>query len=58
MIKILPLLAVWIFAPHLIWMAIGSQLLYASRLARRQRMTTRVQRLIHTHIHLAPSTLS
>lgn len=49
MIKILPLLAIWIFAPPFVFVAIGSQLIYASRQARRQRLMTRAYRLIQSH---------
>jgi len=58
MIKILPLLAIWIFAPPLVFVAIGSQLIYASRQTRRQRMTTRAHRLIQSHTQLASSTFA
>lgn len=50
--KLLLLVMIGIFAPPLLWLACGSQLVYASRLARRQRLAQRAHRLIHTH---APS---
>ncbi len=49
MIKLLPVLAVGIFAPPLIWMAVGGQLIYASQRARRQRLESNTSRLIHAH---------
>ncbi|MCP9469157.1 MAG: hypothetical protein NNA31_04055 [Nitrospira sp.] len=47
--KLLLLVMIGIFAPPFLWFACGSQLVYASRLARRQRLTQRAHRLIHTH---------
>lgn len=52
MIKMLVLVVVSLFAPPFLWFACGSQLVYASRLARRQRLTQRAHRLIHTHASL------
>ncbi|CUQ67310.1 exported protein of unknown function [Candidatus Nitrospira inopinata] len=47
--KLLLLVTIGIFAPPFLWLACGSQLVYASRLARRQRLIQRAHRLIHTH---------
>ncbi|MCS6285383.1 MAG: hypothetical protein H8K08_08125 [Nitrospira sp.] len=58
MIKALPLLAIWIFAPPLVFVAIGSQLIYASHLMRRQRLIDRTQQRIRTHTLLAAGDLS
>ena len=53
MIKALPLLAIWIFAPPLVFVAIGSQLIYASHQMRCQRLIDRAQQRIQTHALLA-----
>ncbi len=58
MIKALPLLAIWIFAPPLVFVAIGSQLIYASHQMRRQRLIDRAQQRIRTHTLLAAGHLS
>lgn len=57
MLKIFSLIVVWIFAPSLIFLAVGSQLIYASQQARHQRLTTRAQQLIQSHTQLTSSTL-
>jgi hypothetical protein len=49
MVKLSLLVLVGIFAPPLLWLACGGQLVYASRLARRQRLAERAHRLIHAH---------
>lgn len=49
MLKIFSLLVVWTFAPSLIFLAIGSQLIYASQQARGRRLTIRAQQLIQSH---------
>jgi hypothetical protein len=49
MIKTVSLLAIWIFAPPLVLVAVGSQLIYASYQVRRRRLSERTQRLIHAH---------
>lgn len=58
MIKALPLLAIWIFAPPLVFVAIGSQLIYASHQMRRRRLVDRAQQRIRTHTLLAAGDLS
>lgn len=47
--KTLVLVLLSIFAPPLLWFACGGQLIYASRLARRRRLTDKTHLLIRTH---------
>jgi hypothetical protein len=54
MSKVLPLLAISIFAPSLVWMAIGGQLIYLSQVVRRRRLKTRTDRFIQAHARPAP----
>lgn len=55
MAKILPLLAVGVFAPPLFWLVAGAQLIYASQQARSSRLYGKTERLIGLHSGMAPS---
>lgn len=46
-----------IFAPPLVWLMLGGQLIYASRLVRRRRLTDKAHLLIRTHSTLDTATL-
>ncbi len=58
MLKSLSLLTLWIFAPPFVIVAIGGQLIYASRRLRRQRLVDRAAQRIQTHTQLAAGFLS
>lgn len=47
--KTLVLVLISIFAPPLLWFACGGQLIYASRLVRRERLAERTDHLIQRH---------
>lgn len=57
MMKMFLPVVIGIFAPPLVWLTFGGQLIYASRLARRRRLTDKAHLLIRTHSTPGTATL-